>query len=240
MQSIFQSSIFRMVVLGLSASLLSACATSEPTIDTSAEAEATFDGLYPVKGGRMDLAWARPDFSIKQYSKVILQGVGVEYRPGGASPKGSTMRATSNTEFYDPTPEQKARFEELMGDAFIAEMEKGENFEIVTEPGPDVLLITGGLLDVVSYIPPDIVGRGNIYLSRVGEATLVLEMRDSVTGAILVRAIDRRAAEDAAGYGSQSNRVTNASEFRRVASAWARILRDSLDRFMAEGDEAGE
>ena len=240
MQFIVNSSFFRVAVLGLSMSMIGACATSAPTIDTSAEAEVTFDGLYPVEGGRMDAAWARPDFSLEPYSKVILQGVGVEYRPGGASPKGSNMRATSNNQHYDPTPEQKVHFEELMAEAFDKEMAKGEHFEIVTEPGPDVLLISGGLLDVVSYIPPDIVGRGNIYLSRVGEATLVLEMRDSVTGAILVRAIDRRAAEDAAGYGSQSNKVTNSAEFRRLATAWARILRDSLDRFMAEGDEAGE
>jgi hypothetical protein len=240
MQSIVKSSFFRATVLGLGMSMIGACATSEPTIDTSADAEVTFDGLHPVKGGRMDAAWARADFSLEPYSKVILNGVGVEYRPGGANPRGSTMRSTSNNQHFDPTPEQRVRFEELMGEAFEEEMARGEHFEIVTEPGPDVLLISGGLLDVVSFIPPDMVGRGDIFLSRVGEATLILEMRDSVTGAILVRAIDRRAAEDAAGGGTRSNRVSNTSEFRRLARTWARILRESLDRFMAEGDEAGE
>lgn len=239
MRSNITSPILLATVLGLSASMIVGCATSEPTIDTSAEAEVTFDGLYPVKGGRMDAAWARPDFSIESYSKVMLNGVGVEYRPGGAA-STSSMRSTSSNQHFDPTPEQRARFEELMAEAFTEEMAKGEHYEIVTEPGPDVLLITGGLLDVVSFIPPDRAGRGDIFLSRVGEATLVLEIRDSVTGAIIVRAIDRRAAEDIAGGMTMSNRVSNSSEFRRVARAWAGILRDSLDRFMAEGDEAGE
>jgi hypothetical protein len=238
MRSIFQSSIIRVIVLGLSASMIVACASSAPTIDTSAEAEATFDGLYPVKGGRMDAAWARPDFSIEQYSKVMLQGVGIEYRPNGS--KARTLSASRSNQHFEFTPEQKVRFEQIMGEAFEEELAKGEHFEIVTEAGPDVLLIRGGLLDVVSFVPPDPVGRGNVYLSRVGEATLVLEMRDSLSNTIVLRAVDRRAAEDMAGGFSQSNSVSNTSEFRRVARTWAGIVREALDRFMVEGDEAGD
>ncbi len=238
MQIISHSSLLRLAVLGLSASLIVGCATSTPTIDTSAEAEVTFDGLYPVEGGRMDVAWARPDFSLEAYSKVMLEGVGVEYRPGGS--KRRTMSTSKSNEFFELSPETKARFRELMGVAFEEELAKGENFEIVTEPGPDVLLIRGGLLDVVSFVPPEPMGRSDIYLSRVGEATLVLEMRDSLSNAIVLRAIDRRAAEDMAGGFSRSNSVSNSSEFRRVARAWAGIVRDALDRFMVEGDEAGE
>jgi hypothetical protein len=225
-------------VLCASAGLFFGCASSAPTIDTSAEAEVTFDGLYPVKGGRMDGAWARPDFSIEQYSKVMLQGVGIEYRPGGS--KRRTMSTSRSGEYFDLTPEQKARFEEEMHNAFAEELAKGEHFELVTEPGPDVLLIRGGLLDVVSFVPPEPISRGEIYLSRIGEATLVLEIHDSMTGAILLRAVDRRAAEDAARSFSSSNRVSNTAEVRRLARLWGQILREGLDRFMADGDEAGE
>jgi hypothetical protein len=238
MKFTFKTSILRVAVLGLGASLVVACASSPATIDTGPDAEPTFDGLYPVKGGRMDAAWARPDFNLEPYSKVMLNGVGVEYRPGGS--KARSLSSSKSGEHFDLSVDQQARFEEVIGTAFEEEMAKGKHFEIVTEPGPDVLLITGGLLDVVSFVPPDPVGRGNIYLSRVGEATLVLEMRDSTTGAILLRAIDRRAAEDMAGGFSQANSVSNASEVRRLARTWAGIIRDGLDRFMAEGDEAGE
>jgi hypothetical protein len=238
MNPTFKSSILRVAVFGLGASMIVGCATSEPTIDTSAEAEQTFDGLYPVNGGRMDAAWARPDFSLEPYSKVMLQGIGIEYRPNGS--KARTLSASKSNEHFEITPQQKERFQEFMGEAFEEELAKGEHFEIVTEAGPDVLLIRGALLDVVSFIPPDPVGRGNVYLSRVGEATLVLEMRDSESNTIVLRAVDRRAAEDMAGGFSQSNSVSNSSEFRRVARAWAGIVREALDRYMAEGDEAGE
>ena len=101
------------------------------------------------------------------------------------------------------------------------------------EPGPDVLLIRGGLLDVVSYVPPEPMGRTEIFLSRVGEATLVLEIRDSISEAIIARAVDRRAAENVARGFSRSNPVMNRAEVRRMASAWARLLRERLDSYAA-------
>lgn len=238
MQTIFQSPLFRLAALGVCAIILSGCATGTPTIDTSAEAEATFDGLYPVKGGRMDAAWARPDFSVEPYSKIMLQGVGIEYRPGGETRRSSI--SSTRADHYAISEKGKALFQAEMREAFFEELAAGEHFEIVDEPGPDVLLIRGGLLDVISFVPPEPIGNVDVYLSQVGEATLVLEMRDSVTDAILIRAVDRRAAESTAFGFSHSNRVSNMSEFRRVARAWGSILREGLDRFMAPDDEAGE
>ena len=214
--------------------LLAGCAASTPTVDTSDESKMTYDGLYPVKGGRADEAWARPDVDLTQYSKIMLQGVGVEYRPGGES--GRTFTARSRGGPYEVTEAQKARFEATMAEAFLEELGKSKYFTIVSEPGPDVLLIRGGLLDVVSYVPPEPVGgRADVYLSKVGEATLVLEIRDSITEAILARAIDRRAAEDVARM-QKSNRVSNQAEVRRLARTWGSMLRDRLDEFGAPAE----
>lgn len=100
---------------------------------------------------------------------------------------------------------------------------------LVNEPGPEVLLIRGALLDVISYIPPEPVGgRVNVYLSQVGEATLVLELRDSITEAIMARAVDRRAAEGMTRL-TESNRVSNVTEVKRLARHWGRLLQTRLD-----------
>lgn len=237
MQTTFLSSVARLAALSLAATAFVGCTATAPTLDTSPEAEMSFDGLHPVKGGRMDAAWAKADFDVSSYSKIMLQGVGIEYRPGGETHR--RMTSLTRGGHFEVTPEQKERFEALMREAFLEELEKGEHYEIVTEPGADVLLVRGGLLDVVSYVPPQPTGRADIYIARVGEATLVLEMRDSVTDAILVRAIDRRAAEDIAGF-SESTRVSNRSEMRRLAKHWATALREGLDRFMTPDDEASE
>jgi hypothetical protein len=210
--------------------VLTGCAASTPTIDTSPEAEVTFDGLHEVKGGRADQAWARPGVDLSQYSKVMLQGAEIEYRPGGES--GRSFSARSQGGPYEVTEDQKARLRAVVAEEFLEELSKSEHFTIVSEPGPDVLLVRGAILDVVSYVPPEPVGMVDIYLSRVGEATLVLELRDSITEAILARAVDRRAAEDMTGM-SESNRVRNTAEVRRMVGVWARLLRERLDQFAA-------
>ena len=207
------------------------CATSDPSVDTSPSAELSFDGLYPVTGSRADAAWARQDIDLSPYTKIMLQGVGIEYRPGGIAGRSPAARSTSGP--YVVTETQKERFKDAVREAFQREMARSEQFTLVEEPGPDVLLIRGALLDVVSYVPPEPVGRTDIYLDRVGEATLVLELRDSITEAILARAIDRRAAENRALGLQESNRATNKAEVQRMVRTWARILRTRLDEYKA-------
>lgn len=211
--------------------LVAGCSTSTPTIDMSADTEATFDGLYPIKGGSADAAWARPGADLSHYTKIRLHSVGVEYRPGGETRRLSSARTSAS--HFEVTEAQRTRFEAVMREAFREELARSEHFTLVEEDGPDVLLIAGGLLDVVSHVPPEPVGRNNVYLSRVGEATLVLEIRDSITQATLVRAIDRRAAERSSGDFSHSNKATNRAEVRRLASFWARRLRTQLDEIAA-------
>ena len=219
-------SLFLAACVG-TAALLAGCAT-EPSIDTSPEAEVTFDGLYEVKGTRADKAWARPNSDIDQYSKIKLVGAGISYRPGGESSRHYNPRNVG--EYFEVTEEQKERFEALVAEKFREELGKSKHYELVEESGPDVLLVKGALIDVVSYIPPDAPGRVDVYLSAVGEATLVLEISDSMTETVLARAVDRRVAEDSMNF-TKSNRAMNTAEVRRMVSAWASTLRDRLDSF---------
>ncbi len=220
----------RLALLTVASLFIFGCATSTPTIDTSPNAEVTFDGLHEVKGSTASKAWARPGLDLTGYTKILLQGAGIEYRPGGES--GRTAMARSRGGPYEVTEEQKERLQQIVTEAFLDELSKSTHFTIVEESGPDVLLIRGALLDVVSYVPPEPIGRTDIYLSRLGEATLVLEIRDSITEAILARAADRRALENVSGRLVKSNRVTNQAEARFLAQDWASLLRRRLEAFM--------
>ena len=210
--------------------VLTGCAASTPTIDTSPEAEVTFDGLHEVKGGSADQAWARPGADISQYSKIMLQGAGIEYRPGGA--KGTSWSARSRGGPYEVTESQKQRLRQRVAQEFLNELGKSEHFTLVDEAGPDVLLIRGALLDVVSMVPPEPIGRGEIYISEIGTVTLVIEIRDSITETVLARAVDRRVI-DTRGMGnlSNSNPVSNEADVARVIRSWARLLRERLDTY---------
>lgn len=224
------SSVLRLTTPLIFAVVLVACTTAPPTIQTGPDAELSFDGLHKVDNSQADVAWARPDFDISGYTKIWLVGAGIEYRQVKDRGRSTIARSQGGPYFIDD--KSRAQFEELVGKVFKEEFEKIEKYELVDEPGPDVLMIRGGLLNVTSYVPPDpIGGRSYIYLSSVGEATLVLELRDSETGTILARSVDRRAAETIGGTFTRSNSVTNSAEARRLIRFWATRLREGLDGF---------
>lgn len=210
--------------------MVGGCATAPGGIDTGGEM--THDGLYPVKNSRADQAWARPGFDLSGYDRIMLEDAGIEYRPGGESPR-TTIDSSRGADHYELTEDQKSRLESVLMQAFHQELGRSDAFEIVDEPGPGVLLVRGSLLDVVSKVPPEPIGRTDFYLTSVGEATLVVELRDSVTNAIMARAVDRRAAERPGGTMFESNRVTNTTEVRRLAQTWASRLRTRLEELMA-------
>lgn len=219
------------VVLCFAALALGACATPTPTIDMSEDAELTFDGLRPILNSRAAKAWAKPGLDLTVYTKIKLQGAGIEYRPGGQS--GRTMSSRSQGGPFEMTEDQKARFQSIAVEVALEELAKSERFTFVDEVGPDVLIVRLALLDVVSFVPPQSSGRSEVFLNSVGEATLVLELRDSITDAILVRTMDRRAAGDRSGTMSRSNRVTNTTEVRRLIRRWMSTLRENLDELGA-------
>ena len=211
-------------LLGIAlASLLVGCnTTTTPTATT----EMSHDGLTRIEKAGFDQVWVKRGTDLSQYKRIKLEGVGIEYRPAKCA--RSTMQASSQTEFC-LDDKQKARLVDLIRESFRTELGKSTRFTLTDETGPDVLLIRGALLDVVSYVPPEPIGRGDIFLNAVGEATLIFEIRDASSNAILARVADRRAAERAGDMPQRSNRVTNSYEVERAARAWASVLRERLD-----------
>jgi len=203
--------------------------------DIDANTETTHDGLVQVKRAGFRNVWVKPGVDIASYSRILPWGVEFHYRDVPAV-SGASARRSSTTDF--PIEENsRARLEEIMAEIFLEELGDSDNFTLTDEPGRDVIRIIGGLHDVVSNVPPDITGRGNIYLRQVGQATLVLQIEDSMRGEVLARVVDRRAAESA--FAGVSSTVTSTAEVRRLARTWARILRNGLDKWhesSAEGE----
>ncbi len=206
------------------------CTSAPPVIQTGPDAEISFDGLHKVDNSMADEAWAKSDFDISGYSKIMFEGGGIEYRPVKNKGRSSLVRSGTGPYFIDDGA--RSRFEALVNDVFREELQKIEQFTFVEEAGPDVLMVRGEMLNVTSYVPPQLIGgRSSIYLRSVGEATLVLELRDSETNAILARSIDRRVAE-MPGHGMlEASRERYATAVKRVIKTWATRLREGLDGF---------
>lgn len=206
------------------------CTTAPPTVQTGPDAEVSFDGLHKYDNTRVDMAWAVPDLDLSSYTKILPVNAGVEYRE--VKDRGSTFTARSRGGPYFIDDKARAEFEALVDKIIKEELQKSNRFDIVDEPGPNTLVVSGRLLNVTSQVPPDpIGGRSRIYLSSVGDATLVLEVRDSETNRILARAVDRRAAERIGGSFTQSNSVTNTAEIRRLLRYWGSLVREALEGF---------
>ena len=228
------------LILALAVFAVAGC-TSTPTFQTGEDAELSFDGLTRVDNTIMDVVWARTDIDIRSFRKVMFENIGVEFRAiegGPYSGRGGTASMSSmrrnQTEFRLDDETKELIIKEISG-AFASVVTTSDVYEVVDVPGDDVLLIRVALLDVVSRVPPESIGRSEVYLDSIGDATLVLELRDSASNAILLRAVDRRAAGSQSGYMTVSNRVTNAAEVRRLGQRWARTVKDGLDKLMTEG-----
>lgn len=206
---------------------VSGCAQT-PSIETGPGAEYTYDGLVRINNSRLKDAWVDPDVDLTQYNKIMVGAAEFEFRAVKKSASSTTSRRLNETEFWmsDAT---KEKLIETVTAVFGEELQKSQKFTVVDEAGPDVLLLVGGLHDIVSQVPPDEFGRSEIFLRSAGEATLVIEAKDSLSGETIYRAIDRRAAERTGGELMRSNSVNNMAEVRRLARRWGTRLREGLD-----------
>ena len=207
--------------------IVTGCASQEPAIQTGPNAETTFDGLVRIDNARFAAAWIDPDIDLSQYNKIIPGGAAFEFR-NVQRMSASQARRSNEREFWISDADRQ-RLIDTVSDVFTEELQQSEHFTLTDEAGPDTLIISGALHDIVSRVPPDDIGRSEIYLRSVGEATLIIELRDSLSNEVIYRAVERRAAGRPGGDMMQANTATTWAEVRRWARRWAVRLREGLD-----------
>ena len=220
----------RMGLLIVATVALVGCASSY-VVDAGPEAEATYDGLVPVDSARLENFWAKPDVDYSSYTKILLLTPEFEFRMQGSDAKGRV-----GTEEFPLSDADKQSLAETVRGVFREELTGNQYFTLVDEPGPDVMSLEGRILDIVALVPErgprD--DSGEVYFSSAGEMTFVVEAHDSLTGEILVRAVERRAA-GGAYEGVHSSRKSGWTEFKPVARHWAGIIRQRLDQIHEVG-----
>ena len=224
------------ILTALAATLIAAGCSSTPEFSSDPD-DVTHDGLTRINRTIMDAVWAREDIDLSGVTQVRFKSLGVEYRNvnGPYSGRAGTGqgRARSGQTQFQLDAATRALFEEEIAGAFMEEIGRSTVFQVTEEAGPDVIDVHVGLLDVVSRVPPETVGRSRIFIDSVGEATLVLEIRDSISNTALVRAVDRRAAQNFTAQESTPPR--NRAEVRRLGRRWGQIIRDGLETMIGDG-----
>ncbi len=187
----------------------------------------TADGLYRVRTDRVGAAFVKPGASLAAYDAVIIDPVSVSYAntPAGEVPTDRARRS------YPLSFDHLERLKRIFQQAVEREMARGDEFDIADAAAPNVLRITGQIVDLVWEMPPA-VGGEKTFVLRTGKMTLVLDVRDSETGEPLARIADRRTIQPGAENPTgpfENNPVNNWSGVRDVSTSWARILREALD-----------
>jgi hypothetical protein len=210
-------------------------ATLDPIeIDTGPEARATADGLYPVKKPRFERAWLDPGADFSHYTAVMLEPVTIAYE---RTPRKGPYHGLSSANFA-LSDSQLQELQRSFHDEFAQRIAKTDAFVSTASPGPAVLRIDAAIIDLVVKAPTEPMNaRDRVYTTSTGEMTLVLEVRDSLSGRVLARAEDRREVRAAGAGGAGdfyfSNAATNAGAVRGEFRRWAEILGQRLDQLHA-------
>lgn len=199
--------------------VLAGCAGTAP--------KAEWDGLVRQPGTELNAVFVRPDTEaeIAAFRSIMLDPVSVSFARD-FDPNSGTRGLARRVNADDLIAIQQS-LATLFREVFREELAAG-GYELVETPGPETLRVTAAIVDLFISAPDTARGVSRTYTASAGRMTLVMELRDSVSGELLARAVDRRVSRDA-GIWTISNRVTNTAEARRAFRSWAAALRQGLD-----------
>jgi Protein of unknown function (DUF3313) len=180
----------------------------------------SWDGLVQVKPKRMDAAYLLPGADFRSYTKLMVDPAEVAFAKNWLRSQNDSRNLSRQVTQEDAEKilaAARSNFDEIFVEAFTK-----AGYTIVQAPGPDVMRVSTGVLNL--YVTaPDVptAGRSTTYTTQAGEATLVIEVRDSTTNLLLGRVLDRRETQRSTMQMTTS--VSNLAEFRTLFKAWAGI-----------------
>jgi hypothetical protein len=194
---------------------------AEPPV--AIDSSVNYEGLAEVKRAYFDVAQVRPETVFSGYDGIIVSAPELAFRTPDRS-----------QEQFPLDENQKRRFESALAEAFSLEFSNLQNLDLKDQPGPGVLELTVRIENITATVPSGQGTRLGFALAAVGEATLVLELRDSQSQQILARGVDTRAVQGAA-LGQDGGVVTRWEDVEKLCSRWASMTRSRLDVLVDQG-----
>lgn len=188
--------------------------------------EVTVDGLHRVKDTKMALVYAKPEVDLSQYNRIYLVEPQVSFTKHWLQTQNSIPNQTVRKEDMQRI---KTELAALFMDVFKNELQNNGGYVLVDGAAEDVLIVHPAIVDL-DIFAPDVPGtagsRGAI--PSAGSMTLYMELMDSVTGDMLVKAIDNKYDRTRTHIQAQ-NRKRNEAAARQMLGDWANLLRLALD-----------
>ena len=187
---------------------------------------AEWDGLVRVDSKQIDHLYKLPAADFSGYKRVRLDPIEVEFDKNwkpNASERSPSQRLTDS----DILKIKQALAEEFRK-VFTEELTKN-GYPVVDQDGDDVLRVSAAIANLYITAPEKMsAGRSRTYTTNAGHMTLVAELRDSVTGKLMARAVDSVQARDTGTFMITTS-VSNLASARTALSKWARVLREGMD-----------
>ena len=182
----------------------------------SKEAPAEWDGLVKRKVKGLDLVYVRPDVEFPAYKKVMLdQPVQVEFSKNW-KPNSSSRSLSSHLDAED-LQRIKDGLSGMVLEGFSKKLTKG-GYEVTTTPADDTIRVATAIVDLYINAPDTMsAGRSKTYTTEAGSMVLVMEIRDSPTGQLLARVVDRH-SDNGTGSMQWTTSVSNRAAADRAIS----------------------
>jgi hypothetical protein len=209
---------FALLMIGALAGTLPVTAADEPPKE--------WDGLARVNSKQIDHLYKLPEADFSGYKRVRLDPIEVEFdknwKPNDSTRSPSSRLSNSDLEKIKQTLAEEFR------KVFTEELTKN-GYPVVNEDGDEVLRVSAAIVNLYINAPDKpSAGRSRTYTTSAGHMTLVAELRDSVTGKLMARAVDSVQGRDTGPF-MVTTSVTNLAAARTALSKWARVLREGLD-----------
>jgi hypothetical protein len=215
----------RLTVLSLI--IYALCLTIPLTAFSRQSANFSFDGLQAVESAQVARVFINPEADFSVYTRVMILDPIVAFRSNWQREQNRRRGRNINARDMQRIKADAASFFKQI---LTQRLQFDNGYEVVDEVDYDVLLLRPAIIDL-DITSPDVAASGRrSNTASAGQATLYIELFDSVSGAIIGRAIDPQIAHSAGGSDSWTNRTLNRSEGRRIFTLWADQLRIFLDQ----------
>ena len=200
----------------------------------------SWDGLMRVESKKLTAVYLMPGADFRGYTKVMIDKPEIAFQKNWQRDYNREKRDLSgrvrDSDITKAITEGSAAFDKILRQAY----EKA-GYQVVDQPGADVMRLSTAVVNI-SVNAPDIMTAGitRSYSSETGEATLVVEARDSVTGALMGRALDRTVVGDNTGFIQRANSVTNRADFELTFRQWGKEAAEGLTKLKAMSPIDGE
>jgi hypothetical protein len=200
--------------------LLQACAAKPPMQDGRLDCE----GLTPVTGTGLGGVCVQKSVT-GSFSKAMLGGIEYGFTPVGTSSSSTLVGKPAGTR-YPVGPEQKKELAEQAEQAFIEALDV-LGMQAATEPESGVLLVRGQILDVLQEVPQDPESGAKYLFDAIARATIVVELYDSESDELLLRAFDHRETEP---FAADTQAADAPSQMAAIAGLWQAVLTESVNQ----------